>query len=293
VFETLIRRGGIVAAADELCVTPGAVSKQIGKLEEWFGRPLMRRNGRRLEVTPEATEFLNDIAEALQKIERASTKFKRAQTGRLLRVSAPPTFLTRWLIPRLGQFQRAFPDIRIQLDNRRDRNSALPQHADLAVRRGPPSWPNLIAVEFMSEALTPVCSPELGRMHDVWRPEHLSGFSCLKAGMRPQDWETWLQTNDIGDFVSGSVLEFDHTFLALDAALDGLGFAIGPVYLVADDILAGTLFAPFLDRPAGSEGYFAVHNPHTFDSETGSSTKENATETRLPAFSINSRPSLG
>lgn len=260
VFEALARCGKIVPAAEELCVTPGAVSKQIGKLEEWFGRALFERVGRRLVLAPDAADLLSEVQHALNRIERVTNSFKTQASSHQLRVSAPPTFLTRWLIPRLGKFQQAFPEIRVQLENRRDRNSALPPNTDLAVRRGAGEWSGFASTHFMNEAITPVCSAEIGRERENWKVPDLLEYACLRAGMRPHDWDDWCSVNDISVSDWHSVFEFDHTFLALDAALDSLGFAMGPVSLLVNDLASGSLYAPFPDRIVASEGYYVLHN---------------------------------
>jgi LysR family transcriptional regulator, glycine cleavage system transcriptional activator len=260
-FEAVAIRGGVAAAGQDLCLTPGAVSKHVLSLERWLGRPLFDRSGRALVMTPAGGAFLREVTAALDRLELANARFRAESELDVLRVSAPPTFMMYWLIPRLGDFQRQHPEIRVQLDNRRDRARALPEGTDVAIRRGPAVWDGLQSIEFMPEALSPVCAPTMIGRDIIVTPADLARHPRLVAGLRPLDWADWLQAAQLPDLPSQGLVQFDHTFLALEAAMDGLGVAMGPLFLIGRDLHERRLEQLFEPISAPSPGYFAVCAP--------------------------------
>jgi DNA-binding transcriptional LysR family regulator len=185
VFEMVAREGSVSRAAIELGMTAGAVSKQVLKLEAWFGRQLFHRAGRGLQLAPVGADLLRDLTPALDRIELASRLIEAGRQPDVLRVTAPPTFMTHWLIPRLGQFQQLYPGISIQLDNRRDQVRGLPDRTDLAIRRGSLEAAGLSVVPLMPEAVTPACRPDLPGLEALRKPTDLAEMTWLSATMRP------------------------------------------------------------------------------------------------------------
>src|ERR1700681_105324 len=202
-FECVARAGGITAAAAELGMTPGAVSKQIIKLERWFGCALFQRAGRGLLLIEAGRRLLQEIEAASRQVDRRSPN--------ALRISAPPTFMAYWLVPRLGLFQQRHPHIEIQLDNKRDRSRALPEHADVAVRRGLADATGFAAHPFMPEALWPVFGAGLPGRDDIRTPADLARTTWLTATMRPDDWQRWLAKARLTSLSPERWVTFDHT----------------------------------------------------------------------------------
>lgn len=259
VFEMVAREGSVSGAAIELGMTAGAVSKQVLKLEAWFGRQLFHRAGRGLQLAPVGADLLRDLTPALDRIELASRLIEAGRQPDVLRVTAPPTFMTHWLIPRLGQFQQLYPGISIQLDNRRDQVRGLPDRTDLAIRRGSLEAAGLSVVPLMPEAVTPACRPDLPGLEALRRPTDLAEMTWLSATMRPHDWQDWLDAAALPDLQPAHRFTFDHTHLALGAAADLLGVAMAPLYLVEQDLQSGRLVAPFIDIVCPEEGYYLVY----------------------------------
>jgi LysR family glycine cleavage system transcriptional activator len=258
-FEAAARLGSVVRAAEELCVSHGAVSKQLLNLERWLKVTLFDRASGKMTVTPAGKHLLEEVRTSLDRIAEAVTHIAPDGDERVLVVSAPPTMTLHWLVPRLTSFIRQHPDIRIQLNNRRDRETALPSGVDVAIRRGHTPNPQLSAVAFMNEAVTPVCAPGLLRA----KPKtvgQLADYPWLTADMRPADWKSWLAFAGTPELQPSASLSFDHTYLALEAALDGLGIAMGPRYLVQDDVESGRLQVMFPQLLAPSSAYFFVHD---------------------------------
>jgi LysR family transcriptional regulator, glycine cleavage system transcriptional activator len=258
VFEVVAREGGISVAAEQLGMTAGAVSKQVLKLEAWFGQSLFHRAGRGLQLAQVGADLLRELTPALDRIELASRRAEAGRSTDRLCITAPPTFMTYWLIPRLGQFQQLHPGIGIQLDNRRDQSRALPEQTDVAIRRGAPDGPGLSVTAIMPEAITPACRPDMQGVETLRHPRDLAGVTWLMAAMRPHDWRDWLAAAGLSALEPARSLTFDHTYLALGAAADSLGVAMAPLYLVAHEVHTGRLIAPFHDIAVPAEGYFAV-----------------------------------
>jgi LysR family glycine cleavage system transcriptional activator len=258
VFEIVAREGGISMAAEQLGMTAGAVSKQVLKLEAWCGQSLFHRAGRGLQLAQVGVELLHELTPALDRIELAGRHAQAGHASDQLRITAPPTFMTYWLIPRLGQFQQLHPGISIQLDNRRDRGHVLPDQTDIAIRRGAPEGPTLSFAAIMPEAITPACRPDMPGVETLRHPSDLANVTWLMAAMRPHDWRDWLRAAGLPTLESTRNLTFDHTYLALGAVADSLGVAMAPLYLVAHELRVGRLIAPFHDIIVPTEGYFAV-----------------------------------
>ena len=255
-FEAVARLGGVVAAAEELCVSHGAVSKQLLNLERWLGVPLFDRSARRLAITEPGRVLLLEIGESLDKMAAAISRVVPSGASKKLVVSVPPTLTLHWLVPRLTAFVRQHPDIRIQLNNRRDREKGLPSGVDVAIRRGRTGNSLLAETMFMNEAITPLCAPGLTTGSATF--DDLAACTWLMADMRPNDWAQWLEFAKTSDLVGAATLSFDHTYLAIEAALDGMGVAMGPRYLMQDEIESGRLRPLFRDLLAPSAPYFFV-----------------------------------
>lgn len=258
-FEAAARLGSVVRAADELCVSHGAVSKQLLNLERWMNVALFDRSPGKMGLTAAGRYLLEETRTALDRIDAAVAHLAPGSDERVLVVSAPPTMTLRWLVPRLTSFLREHPGIRIQLNNRRERDTALPAGVDVAIRRGHTPDSQLSATTFMNEAVTPVCAPGLERARPK-TPAGLAACTWLTADMRPADWRHWLAFAKEAALQPAASLSFDHTYLALEAALDGLGVAMGPRYLIQDDIDAGRLRVIFPRLLAPSNPYIVVHD---------------------------------
>ncbi|VCU69087.1 Glycine cleavage system transcriptional activator [Pigmentiphaga humi] len=261
-FEAVARLGSVVRAAEELCVSHGAVSKQVLNLERWLGAALFERRGRQLEPTAAGRVLAGDLRDLFDRLAGA---VERAcpETGRKLVISAPPTMTLHWLLPRLTGFLRLHPHIEIQLNNRRDRAHALPGGVDAAIRRGRSGEPDLIETAFMKEAVTPLWARG-GRARPACF-EELAQQTWLTADMRPDDWQRWLAVAGAPHLQPQARLGFDHTYLAVEAALDGLGVAMGPRYLMQEELEAGRLEALFPDVLAPADDYFFVRERHRAD----------------------------
>jgi LysR family transcriptional regulator, glycine cleavage system transcriptional activator len=255
VFESVARLGSALRAADELCVSHGAVSKQIAVLETWLGVPVFERVARGMKPNRNGLALLRDVQPAFDRMALAVAAVAAERAVDKLAVSAPPTMTMHWLLPRLPSFMAEHPSIRIQLNNRRDRGGGLPEAVDIVIRRGDSADAALSQCRFMSEAISPVCTPAVLRRTRVTQLRDLASLTWLTADMRPHDWPDWLAFAGAAAFSAPRQLSFDHTYLALEAARDGLGIAMAPLYLIQEDLASQTLVPVFPARVMPSQPY--------------------------------------
>ncbi len=260
-FDAAARHQSFKDAAAELGLTHGAVSYQIRQLEDWLGPPdLFERGNRRVTLTPAGQAFQGEVAAALGRIATAARRHadQAGRAGRrVLTVNALATFALRWLLPRLGDFRRSHPTIDVRLSTSSDPVDSLPERHDVVIRRGPDSFHGYVAEPFLVEHRLPVCSPAALRRHRLRRPEDLRHHTLLHAATQPRLWPDWLAMAGLRDVEPAGVLVLDHNYLALQGAIDGLGIAIGPTALVASDLDAGRLVAPFSSPLLPSRSYCA------------------------------------
>ncbi|MFK4441818.1 LysR family glycine cleavage system transcriptional activator [Caballeronia udeis] len=246
-FEAAARLGSFKAAAIELHVTHGAVSQHIRLLEEWLGAPLFERHNRRVALTPAARAYLAEIGPAFEQVASATARYGCIDgvSPRVLRVNGPATFALRWLIPRLAGFQKQHPGVEVRLDTSNEPVEALQDTYDIIIRGGPDTFYGYSMRPFLSEERLPVCSPALLDQLPLGTPRDLIHHTLLHTSSLPRLWSDWLAKADVADLKPATTLTLDHFYLTLQAALDGVGVAMGPTALIADDLACGRLVAPF------------------------------------------------
>jgi LysR family transcriptional regulator, glycine cleavage system transcriptional activator len=234
VFTAVVRHASIQRAADELCVTAGAVSRQIKALEGALGLALFVRRHRAIAPTGEGAALAARLAPAIEQIEAAlaDCRPRRAASPRRLSIEATPTFAMYWLIPRLPDFRRLHPDIVIDL--RTAQGPVVPSPTvDLHIRRDPVHFSGLAGRPCLAERALPVAAPALcaGR-----RPgEGFAGLPLIRMRSRPDLWPRWFAAHPPVE--TPVFLDFDNTILAMQAACQGLGVALIPT-LFLDALLA-------------------------------------------------------
>lgn len=255
-FEAAGRHASFTRAAEELRVTHGAVSRHVQALEAWLGQTLFERHNRRVVLTEAGTSYLAEIGAALDRIALATTRQVERGRPRLLRVNALATFTLRWLIPRLSAFQRANPAVEVRLTTSNVPLANLAEPFDVAIRGGPDGRPGHLARPFLSERRLPVCSPALLRRQPLAEPGQLRNHTLLHAATLPGVWPQWLEAAGVPGLVPQASVTLEHFYLTLQAALDGLGVAMGPERLIADDLAAGRLTCPFPGPSLPARSYF-------------------------------------
>ncbi len=264
-FEAAARRLSFSRAAEELGVTQGAVSRQMRALEDLIGKPLFRRVGRRLVLTAAGEAFLPEVKAILDHAERATLEIMAFDGhGGLLSIGMPPTFGSRWLVPRLGRFSARFPGIDLNLVTRIRRFDFDADQLDAAIQVGPPEGEHLQGIMLMGEEMVPVCSPVI-RKGDAGHPlktiADLRHHSLLHLSTRPEAWVEWLRHAGLGEDIDfarrGPV--FEQFSMVIQAALAGLGIAMVPRFLVIEELATRRLIIPF-DLPVASpDPYYLVY----------------------------------
>ena len=260
-FVAAARHGSFKPAADQLGVTYGAVSRQVALLEQWLGQPaLFRRLSRGVALTLEGEVLLAEFGPALDRI-GAAARTHRARKGApaatILRVNALATFSLRWLLPRLALFRAAHPEIEVRLTTSNEPIDALSDEFDVVIRGGPDTFHGYTCHPIVGERRLPVCSPALLRQAALGRPADLERHTLLHVATMPRLWNAWLVTAGYPDLQPTASLTLDHFYLAIQAAIDGLGVAIGPTTLIEDDLAAGRLAVPFPRTSLPARSYFA------------------------------------
>lgn len=257
-FEAAARLASVTRAADELHVTQSAVSHQIKQLEAWLGVALVTRDGRRLALTPQGAAYLPSLSTAFDLLAQATAGIERQSLRARLTVNALPTLTAQWLIPRLPRFCAQAPEVDVQLVTTAAVLDFDPgafevslrclTAAELAALQTRPGWRGVAVGRFLPDAVTPVCSPDwLARAGALERPADLRRHQLLHSRSTPQLWRQWLALAGSPRLRPAGELVFDHAHLAVQAATQGLGVALGSPALIADTMASGLLVAPFAD----------------------------------------------
>jgi len=255
-FEAAGRLGSFKEAAAELHVTHGAVSQHVRALEEWLGASLFERHNRRVALTTAAKTYLAEIGPLFEELARATARYGFPDTlSRTLSVNAPATFTLRWLVPRLATFRAAHPDVNVNVQTSNESLESLKEAYDVIVRGGPDTFYGYSMRPFLSDERIPVCSPALLQRLPLRTPDDMRQHTLLHTSSLPRVWPDWLASAEIPALKPAAALSFDHFFLTLQAAIDGIGIAMGPTALVADDLASGRLVAPFAGPRLPSRSY--------------------------------------
>jgi LysR family glycine cleavage system transcriptional activator len=259
-FEAAAQHGSFVAAATDLHVTHWAVGKQIKLLEDWFGVPLFEPRG--VLLTDDGGELLDETSEAFSRLATAAGKLRRSEGSRrvsgAVRVNVPTSFALRWLIPRLADFQRSFPqiDVRISVTSRRLRY--IGGASDLGVRLNWEPMQGFRAQILMKDWQLPVCSPDLLRNRPVTSVEDLRRHVLLHSATTRPAWPRWLTAAGHLNLSPLRHVELEHVHLQLQAAVDGLGIAMASKPLIERDLAAGRLVCPIAQPEVDGGDYVLV-----------------------------------
>jgi LysR family glycine cleavage system transcriptional activator len=265
-FEAAARHMSFTRAADELNVTQTAISHQIRRLEEQLGMTLFIRQNRKLHLTRDAQDYLPSIRSAFEDLRRATAKLRRTDQEGRLTVSTTASLATKWLVSRVAAFQDANPGIEVRISTSAHLVDFQREDVDIAVRYGHGTWPGLRAYWLMAEHIFPVCSPELLNTRPLRTPQDLVHHTLLHTSVSREDWQLWLTAAGLPTSIATRRgMTFDQGFMAIQAAMEGLGVALGRYHLVEADIAAGRLVAPFDMVLPQDAGYYVVTPETTAD----------------------------
>lgn len=268
-FEAVARLESVSRAGEELHVTHGAVSRQIRALEAELGVALTVREGRGLSLTPAGRRLRDGTTDAFDRLRRCCQQLRQESAQTPLVLGCSSSVLARWIIPRMEQLQHDLPNVKLHLAAMEEPPAPAMPGLDAALLIAEPPWPASWQVhELAIEHIGPVLSPRHAR-HDTFRaggPSALGKEALLHTTSRPQAWPAWARAEGIavGGLHYGQ--SFEHLYYLLEAAVAGLGVAIAPRELVADDLAAGRLVAPWGFRATSARWVLCTprssENPH-------------------------------
>lgn len=264
-FESAARNLSFTRAADEISLTQSAVSRQIQALEHRLGVPLFRRLHRALALTDDGRLFQAAVAEALDRLERATREIKHAERVKTVVVTTTAGFAGLWLIPRLATFVAAHPGVDVRISASNALVDLERDNVDLAIRYRPvrTAGPD-DGIRLFGETVSPVCSPRLLRPPHppLARPADLAAHTLLRmepdGGNQLQDWGLWLHAMQLAELRPAGVLHFSSYDQLISAAIAGQGIALGRVPLIDNHLKSRKLVAPFKDSVVSPRCYFML-----------------------------------
>jgi LysR family glycine cleavage system transcriptional activator len=256
-FEAAARHESFTRAAEELCVTQGAVSHQVKALEAELAIKLFNRERQRLIITEAGRDYLAVVRDALDRVAVGTERLLQRQSAGVLTVSTSPDFAAKWLVHRLGHFAEAHGSIDLRVSATMHHVDFAREDVDMAVRHGDGNWPGLDAVQLSSEQLFAICSPKLLAGRRSGKPADILRFPLIHLDGRA-DWTKWLRVAGISDenVRHGPVL--NRASMVIDAAINGQGIALARTTLAAWDLINGRLVRPFAEALRLSKTYWIV-----------------------------------
>lgn len=258
-FEATVRFGSIAAAAQALHVTPSAISHQLKRLEEQLDVRLLDRESKRLALTHAGESYYREIAMAFERLEVATMQLRKRRERKTVAVTTGPVFAIKWLVPRLASFHQAHPDIEVRVSTTYRMIDFQQSDDDLGIRWGSGDWPGVRAEKLLPDTVQPVCSPSLLGKRKLRRFSDLRDYRLIYMSFQRDDWKAWARQHGIDVPEISKGLRFNEPLGAIQAALDGLGIALGPTTLVHDDLKSGRLIAPFDEPLLMDEAYYVVY----------------------------------
>lgn len=256
-FDAVARTGSFSSAAAELALTQGAVSRQVAALEDQLGILLFDRNSRGVTLTPSGRDYAKGIAEVLGRIRALTLEAMAKGPANTLSLAIPPTFGTRWLMPRMPGFVRENPDIIINFATRIGRVDFEAEEIDVAIHVGRPDWPDAKCDLLMHEMVAPVCSPDFLKANPVGSPDRLLSLPLINLASRPGAWEHWFQSLGMEARLSGG-MRFEQFSNVAQACIAGLGVALMPLFLIGSELRSGQLVRAYDHAVESRSSYYLV-----------------------------------
>jgi len=262
-FDVAAKHLSFTKAAAELNVTHSAVSHQIKALEAWLGAPLFRRVNRGLVLTSAGQAYLKPVRDSFERLAEATRRLRvRERTGPLT-VSIMPSFAAKWLMPRLRRFRERHPDIDVRISASSQLTDFAREDVDICIRYGRGVWPDVDIELLMRESMFPVASPRLIEGPVPLKvPADLAHHTLISDyDWRGDFWQLWLEAAGIPDLQFAEEISCDLLYPSYQAAIEGLGVALGRTAVVAKDLREKRLVEPFSIRLPSPLGYYVVTSP--------------------------------
>jgi LysR family glycine cleavage system transcriptional activator len=270
-FEATARNLSFSRAGVELNLTQTAISHQIKALEDLLGARLFVRQGNTIRLTDIGREYLGPARAAITEVFSATDRAINHGRGDVLTIASPGTYLTKCLLPRLPDFRKRFPKIFLRIQTIVPFEIPLLQDFDISIQYGTGDWPGMTAHKIADEEVFPICSPRLLKeRHGLKRPADLRHHTMIRTRspfIPRDDWPFWLESAGIPDVEFADTILCDLLYPSFQAAIEGLGVAMGRSGVVERDIAAGRLVEPFSIRIPSISGYYLVAPPKRFELE--------------------------
>lgn len=250
-------------AAEELSVTPGAISQQVKLLEDYYDIRLFRREGRRIALTDDASKIVPTLTAGFDLLARTTALLQANTGGGVVRVTCPPTFAVKWLAPRLGDFAIEHPGIQVTVESSGRLVDLRREEPDVGIRYGGGSWRGLNSERLFGEKLMPVCSPSylaafpIGSVEDLAKARLIHDLTMESTGLDYPDWDTWFERQGLPVPRDGA-LHFSSSLAAIQAAVDNHGVILGRSTIVEDELREGRLVATGGAMTASGYAYYFV-----------------------------------
>jgi len=242
-FETVARRGTVTRAAEELSVSPSAVSQQLKQLEQQLGIKLFRRDGRLLSLTLEGEQLYQSSSTALRMLREARQNLGRTKANRRLNLRVTPSFGVRWLGPRMADFVATHPEWDLSVDAAPDPTDFDREVMDLDIRYGLGGWERFHTQSVLRDQVLPLCSPEYRATlpDSASVAEVLDSARFIDSARALCQWDNWLLRNELTTVANRKTILMDRSTMALQLALDGSGVVLESLALAAGEVAAGRL----------------------------------------------------
>ncbi|HSG63849.1 MAG TPA: LysR substrate-binding domain-containing protein [Gammaproteobacteria bacterium] len=262
VFCAAARYLSFKMAADDLCITPSAVSHQIKALEDLMGAPLFERRTRAIVLTPIGAALCSQTSPLLSSLDAVANGFlAKSKERRVLRISLPQFFASEMLMPRLEQFTKAHPTLDIHVDTTEGREHDFPGHSDAAVMLLPHEPKGFCVYPLFGVKLVPACSPTFAVESAPSSPAALGDCTLIIHKSRPDAWSEWFKLSGTKITSQPRIIELDSMFAVARAAERGLGVALVPVPLAGAWLRSETLVTLSDTTLDTGERYYFVHRP--------------------------------
>src|SRR5688572_25329573 len=260
-FEAAARLLNFSKAAEELNVTPGAISRAIKHLEDQLNVLLFERKTRSVRLTTVGEPYARAVRDVLEQLAAATALATARRSESTLNVSTSDGFAGRWLVPRLYRFHRTHGDVDVRVATTGKLTNFLGDGIDIAIRYGSGNYPGLTSEFLTDEEVFPVCIPKLMKgAHALRKPEDLKHHTLIRDTY-PIDWTAWLSSAGVKGVNPNKGLTFDSYTFAVEAAVQGEGVALGRTMLVAADLAAGRLVRPFKHTLQAVSSFYVIYPP--------------------------------
>lgn len=248
VFHATARVGSVSRAAEELGVTPSAVTQQIRALEAQLGVTLLTKIGRRVTLTEAGERYFSTIDREIERITDATNAVRGHRSQSVLTVRATPTLSNKWLLPRLGRFLDLYPDLEVRLDGTNEPTDFFSEAVDIEIRHGDGRWPGLFVEAMAEESFIPASSPALAPVGSLGVDE-LPDFRLIHSVKSQAQWTAWFNLAGVQPADRWRRVLFDRSHMAIDAAADGMGIALESTMMMERELRSGRLVCPVADPP--------------------------------------------